>query len=368
MIDPPTSAGGRDAVLLRAREGLWRSVRSRDEHAAAAAVFAALDDGAGAEDVLLEVIAPVQHKVGTEWAADRLTVAQEHAATAIQDRIITAMADRVPVTRPRGGRGTVAVACVDGDWHVLPTRILAEVLRHRGYPVDFLGAQVPTSRLIAHLHRTAPAALALSSSLPTHLPGAHTAISAAQAAGVPVLAGGAAFGADGRYARLLGADGWAPDARGATAVLDGGLPRPHAGAVRQTVEDLPHLADQEYTLVSRSRRQLVRNTMAGLEERVPAMRTYTAAQREHTAEDVLHVVDFLATALYTDDALLFTGFLHWTGDVLRARGVPVRVLVPCLELLQDDLKDLPRARGFLALGLAGALDGPVARNGSPADG
>ncbi|AKG45928.1 cobalamin-binding protein [Streptomyces xiamenensis] len=225
MIDPPTSAGGRDAVLLRAREGLWRAVRSRDEHAAAAAVFAALDDGAGAEDVLLEVIAPVQHKVGTEWAADRLTVAQEHAATAIQDRIITAMADRVPVTRPRGGRGTVAVACVDGDWHVLPTRILAEVLRHRGYPVDFLGAQVPTSRLIAHLHRTAPAALALSSSLPTHLPGAHTAISAAQAAGVPVLAGGAAFGADGRYARLLGADGWAPDARGATAVLDGGAGR-----------------------------------------------------------------------------------------------------------------------------------------------
>ncbi|MYS44742.1 cobalamin-binding protein, partial [Streptomyces sp. SID5998] len=101
--------------------------------------------------------------------------------------------------------GTVTVACVDGEWHALPARLLAEVLRCRGHRVDFLGAQVPTPHLIAHLHRTAPAVVALSSSLPVRLPDAHTAITAVQALGIPVLAGGAAFGDDGRYARLLGA-------------------------------------------------------------------------------------------------------------------------------------------------------------------
>ncbi|MFH8371560.1 B12-binding domain-containing protein [Streptomyces sp. NPDC018031] len=349
MTDTITVAGS-GAVLRRAREELWRAVSERDEHAAGRAVFTALDAGAGAEDVLLEVIASVQHKVGTEWAADRFTVAQEHAATAIHDRIIAVMAHRTPAAG--GGTGTVTVACVDGEWHALPARILAEVLRHRGYRVDFLGAQVPTPHLIAHLHQTAPTALALSSSIATRLPDAHTAITAAQAVGVPVIAGGAAFGTDGRYARLLGADAWAPDARAATTVLDRGLPRPRTGAVRQSIEDLPHLADQEYTLVRRGKRQLVRSTLAGLEERLPAMRSYTDAQRERTAEDVVHIVDFLATALYTDDARLFTGFLCWTGDILRARGVPAGVLDPGLALLQEELKDFPRALDFLSRGRA----------------
>ncbi|MEV7127927.1 cobalamin B12-binding domain-containing protein [Streptomyces sp. NPDC093260] len=346
------------AVLAHAREELWRAVCARDEYAAGQAVFTALDAGAAEEDVLLEVVAAVQRKVGVEWAANRFTVAQEHAATAIHDRVIAAMAHRAPP--PQAPGGTVTVACVDGEWHALPARLLAEVLRCRGHRVDFLGAQVPTPHLIAHLHRTAPAVVALSSSLPVRLPDAHTAITAVQALGIPVLAGGAAFGDDGRYARLLGADAWAPDARAAADLLARGLPRPTSGAVRQTVDDLPHLLDQEYSLVLRGRRQLVRDTLAGLEERLPAMRAYTDAQRERTAEDVAHIVDFLSCALYTDDGRLFTGFLDWTGDVLEARRVPARVLDPGLALLQDLLKDFPRSLDFLTRGRA-ALAARAAR-------
>ncbi|MER5716530.1 cobalamin B12-binding domain-containing protein [Streptomyces sp. NPDC002132] len=340
------------ALLARAREELWRAVCERDEFAAGRTVFAALDAGADAEDVLLDVIAVVQHKVGAEWAADRFTVAQEHAATAIHERIIAAMAHRTPAAPASATAATVTVTCVDGEWHALPARLLAEVLRHRGHRVDFLGAQVPTQHLMAHLHRTAPAVVALSSSIPTRLPTAHTAITAVQAVGIPVLAGGAAFGADGRYARLLGADAWAPDARAAAGLLARGFTRPSPGAVRQTVEDLPHLSDQEYTLVARGKRRLVRGTLAGLEERLPAMRAYTDAQRERTAEDIAHIVDFLACALYTDDSALFTGFLDWTGGILEARRVPAQVLDPGLVLLQEELKDFPRALDFLSLGRA----------------
>ncbi|MFJ5776928.1 B12-binding domain-containing protein [Streptomyces sp. NPDC093094] len=348
MTGTTTVPGG--AALALARESLWRAVRDGDEYAAGRAVFTALDDGAGPEDVLLGVIAPVQHKVGLEWAADRFTVAQEHAATAIHERIIAAVGHHSRTAAPPPKAPRVTVACVDGEWHALPARLLAEVLRHRGYQVDFLGAQVPTRHLIADLHRTAPAAVALSSSLPVRLPAAHTAITAVQATGVPVLVGGAAFGTDGRHARLLGADAWAPDAAAAADILAKGLPRPAPGAVRQGVEDLPHLIDQEYTLVLRGRRQLVRNTLSGLRERLPAMRAYTDAQAERTAEDVAHIVDFLACALYTDDSRLFTGFLDWTGDVLEARQVPAMVLDPALALLQDELKDFPRASDFLAQG------------------
>ncbi|WP_308405111.1 cobalamin B12-binding domain-containing protein [Streptomyces sp. B93] len=346
------------AVLARAREELWRAVLERDDYAAGRVVDAALAAGASGEQVLLEVIARVQGKVGAAWAAGRMTVAQEHAATAIHERVIAATVHH-PSARQAvtpGAAGTVTVACVDGEWHALPARILAEVLRLRGHRVDFLGAQVPTPHLIAHLHQTAPDTVALSSTLPTRLPTAHTAITAIQAIGIPVLVGGAAFGADGHRARLLGADAWAPDARAAADLLAGGMPRPGPGNARQAIDDLPHLGDQEYTMVSRSRGQLVKNTLAGLERRLPAMRSYTDAQHERTAEDVAHVVDFLRAALYTDDVGLFTGFLDWTGDILEARGVSARVLDPALTLLREELKDFPRAVTLLTEG-SGVLRG-----------
>jgi methanogenic corrinoid protein MtbC1 len=186
-------------------------------------VFAAMDAGMTPEEVLLEVIAPVQHKVGTEWAANRISVAQEHASTAINDRVIAALAHH-PAGKVVAHGGRVTLACVDGEWHALPARLLAEVLRLRGWRVDFLGAQVPTPHLIAHLHQHGPDVVALSCSIPTRLPNAHAAIIACQSAGFPVLAGGAAFGRDGRFARQLGADAWAPDARNADESLARGFP------------------------------------------------------------------------------------------------------------------------------------------------
>ncbi|MEU4887910.1 MULTISPECIES: cobalamin B12-binding domain-containing protein [Streptomyces] len=337
----PEPAGGPVAELL------WRAVSAGDEYAATAAVLAALDAGADPESLLLESVAPVQARVGREWAANRMTVAQEHAATAINDRVVAAVAHH-PASRGRPDRGRITVACVNGEWHALPARLLAEVLRLRGWRVDFLGAQVPAPHLIAHLHLTGPDAVALSSSIPTRLPTAHATITACQAAGTPVLAGGAAFGPDGRYARLLGADAWAADARSAAARLaEGPLAGGRAAPVRHPADRLPHLADQEYTHVTRDAPRLVRDTLAGLEARIPAMRGYTDAQRRHTAEDIAHIVDFLATALYTGDPRLFTGFLTWTGGILTARGVPAATLRPALDRLAGMLGDFPRALATL---------------------
>ncbi|MGW4560932.1 cobalamin B12-binding domain-containing protein [Streptomyces sp. NPDC004561] len=335
-------------------ERLWQAVVDGEEHAAARIVHQAMADGVEEETLLLEVIAPVQEKVGTEWAADRITVAQEHAATAINERVIASLAH---VRRRHGDglaprRGRVTVSCVDGEWHAFPARLVAEVLSLSGRWVDYLGAQTPTPHLVAHLHHTNPDAVLLSGSIPTHLPTAHAAITACQAVGVPVLAGGRAFGPDGRYAKAFGADRWAADARGAVAVLDEGLARPDASVSRQAVDDLPHLADQEYTMVVQSRPQLVKQTLVELESRFPAMRGYDDAQRERTAEDIAHVVDFLATALYVDDSDLFTGFLDWTADILEARRVPARSLVTGLDILAGQLRDFPRSTNLIHEGTA----------------
>ncbi|QGV82971.1 cobalamin-binding protein [Streptomyces ficellus] len=328
----------------------WAAVLAGDEHAAAGVVGDALDAGLEPEAVLLDVIGVVQHKVGLEWAANRMSVAGEHAATAINDRVIATL----PARRPTADRGRVTVACVDQEWHALPARLVAETLRLRGWEVDYLGAQVPTAHLIGHLHRTAPDVVCLSSSLPTRLPLAHTSITACQATGTPVMVGGLAFGTDGRYARLLGADAWAPEARTAADRLAAG-PLPPPRPPHQAVDDLPHLADQEYTMVAKSSPQLVRDTFQRLERRFPAMSGYSDEQRERTAEDLAHIVDFLTAALYADADEIFTDFLTWTADVLTVRGVPARSLLPALDLLQEQLRDFPRTRRLLDAGRA-ALD------------
>lgn len=329
-----------------ARERLWGAVIDRDEYAAAATVFAMLDEGMTPEDVLLEVIAPVQAKVGLEWAANRITVTQEHTATAINDRVIAALAHH-PASLPAVTAGRVTVACVDGEWHALPARLLAEVLRLRGWQVDFLGAQVPTPHLIAHLHHNGPDAVALSCSIPTRLPTAHAAITASQAVGATVLAGGAAFGPDGRYAYQLGADAWAPDARAAAERLGKGFPPVQVASTHQPIDDLPHLADQEYTMVSRTAVQLVKGTVAQLEDRFPGMRAYDELARQRTTEDIAHIVDFLSTALYVDHDELFTGFITWTADILEARDVPAASLHPALYLLAEQLTEFPRSQRLL---------------------
>lgn len=112
--------------------------------------------------------------------------------------------------------------------------------------------------------------------------------------------------------------------------------------------------------------QLVKETLAQLEERFPALRDYSDRQRQHTAEDLAHITDFLATALYTDDDELFTGFLTWTGAILTTRGVPAHFLHPTLDALAAQLKDFPRARRIIghARRILDAGAGPGAGPGS----
>ncbi|MBE1583180.1 B12-binding domain-containing protein [Nonomuraea angiospora] len=325
-------------------ETLWAAATAGDEYAAADAALAALDAGMPMETLLLDVVAAVQSRVGREWAAGRITVAQEHTATAVNERVLATLAHQPSARRgPEPGRGRITVACVHGEWHAFPARLLAEVLRLRGWHVDYLGAQVPAPHLVAHLHRTNPDAVALSGSLAPRLPAAHAAITSCQAVGTPVLAGGAAFGPDGRYARLLGADAWAPDACAAADLLAGGPP-PRRPATGRPADAPPHLAGPEYAALTGSAPDLVRGVAEELARRVPELApAYAESRLGHPVEDVASIVDYLRAALYVDDPELFSSFMGWMAEVLTARGIPAHVLLPVLDALAERLPGSPRA-------------------------
>ncbi|MEU4161591.1 cobalamin B12-binding domain-containing protein [Actinoplanes sp. NPDC026670] len=310
-----------------------------DEPAAMRLTERVLAAGATPEDVLLRLIAPVQARIGELWASNSLSPADEHVASYICERIALSCAGTGRLDR-RPDR--LVIACADGEWHTLPSRLLAECLRLRGYPVTFLGASVPAAHLTSYLQQHEPAAVLISISLPVRLPSARRSVLAARHAGVPVLVGGRGFGPTGRWAHRLGADAWAADAVSAAAVLENWPP--------PTLPAGGHLTDDEHTRLAAETPELVLSTLSILERWFPPMRGYTVPQRESTADDLNHIAAFLAAAVYVDDDTLFTEFVSWLAGILTTRQVPVAGVDLVLEHLQKTLDGRPRTTRILAAG------------------
>lgn len=297
-----------------------------------------LEAGIPAESVLLDLVAPAQAQVGQWWQRNEWSVAQEHAATHISEQVVAAVVARAA---PRAHRGRVVVACMDGEWHALPPRLVAEVLRLRGWQVIFLGASVPAVHLMAYLHRHDAVALALACALPMRLPQAHQMIEACRRADVPILVGGRGFGPDGRWARAFGV-AWAPDARAAADLLAA------PGEVSSgTAAPTGRLGGEEYAGLVKRRAEIIDLALDDLRRSERITSGYTQAQWDATIADLGHLVDFLAAAVYMDDGALFVDAISWTVEVLRARGVPQSGVLGTLSVFSATLRDFPRAYDFL---------------------
>ncbi|MFG1889385.1 B12-binding domain-containing protein [Micromonospora sp. NPDC049051] len=336
MTATPTAA---EATAAGAWSGYLDCLQEADEYAAVEVAVGLLEAGVPAERLLLDLVAPAQAEVGERWARNEWSVAQEHAATHISERVVAAVA---AYANPRPTRGRVVVACMDGEWHALPPRLVAEVLRLRGWQVTFLGASVPAPHLVSYLHRHDAHAVALACALPMRLPHAHRMVEACRRVDVPVVVGGRGFGVDGRWARRLGV-AWAPDAPSAADLV-----ADERALRRVPPAELSHLADDEYTSLGKRRGELIDGALADLSERVPGTRDYTPSQLDFTVSDLGYIVDFLAAALYVDDSSLFTEFVDWLVEILTSRGVPAATLASTLEHYGRVLRDFPRAARFLA--------------------
>ena len=310
-----------------------------DELWAVDLVTGLLDAGSSPQEVLLELVSPAQTCVGHLWESGRWSVAQEHAATCVAERVVAAIGTR---TRRTGGRGHVVLSCLDGEWHSLAARIVGEVLRLHDWRVTFLGASVPPVHLVSFLHQHGPDVVALSATLSIHLPAARQAVVAAQRTGTPVLAGGAGFGADGCFARSLGVDAWAPTATDAVALLDR-MPWP------EPISPVPADAgtEAEYAGVRERRGRLVVAALENLrsDPGLPLQLADSALD-----DDLGQAVDFLAAATYFGDRGLFADHLGWLARVSAPRGAPQAALPGVLDAFRAELHDFPFAQACLDAG------------------
>jgi methanogenic corrinoid protein MtbC1 len=321
----------------------------RDRKAAARQALGLLETGATIQELVLALLGPAQVEVGRQWEANQWSVADEHAATAISDAVLGALAWRIEAAE---NQGHVVVTCAEGEWHSLPARMAAEVLRVHGWQVTFLGASTPADHLRRLLAEVGAVGVVISCSVPIFLGGALRSVQAAQSAEVPVLVGGRAFGPDDLRARRLGADGWAPDAGAAAHLLGEWRRQPPA------VGKWPAgMRDAEPLELEAARPQLVEAAMSELFLRFPPLAAYSEAQLARTREDLGYILQFLEAAQLTDDPRIFLEeFLPWLTRVLTSRGLPAGVVTVGLEALEAVLDAFPRSRQLIAQGRQLAAD------------
>lgn len=200
---------GRPAVD-RLRECLIKG----DGAGAMQVVEEALAGGMDPEDVHLDLLAGAMRQVGDEWAAGRITIADEHRATAAAHSLIGGLARHFH--RPGRRKGTIVIGAPPGDRHALPLALLGDPARGRGYDVIDLGADVPPE---AFAEAAAAAdrlvAVGIHASIPADQAVARTVAALRDRIGeTPILIGGTGV-VDADHAHRLGGDRYGHSSRAA---------------------------------------------------------------------------------------------------------------------------------------------------------
>jgi methanogenic corrinoid protein MtbC1 len=197
------------------------AVRRGDRRRAMDVVAAAQREGADLVTLYLDVFQPALREIGQLWQENELSVAEEHLATAITQSIMARLYTEAPMAN-ESGRHLVA-ACAEYERHEVGLRMLCDFLDLEGWTTTFLGASVPTSGLARMVCEKKPDVLAMSASLPPHLPQLRSTIQAVREAcgDKPpiILVGGRVFHQTPELAYAIGADITAQDAREAVTRL-----------------------------------------------------------------------------------------------------------------------------------------------------
>lgn len=188
-----------------------------NQSAAVAIAAACLERGASLIDMELHVVQPALYAIGEKWQENKVSVAQEHLATAIAQFVMSACLLQSPPPIPLGKK--ILLACIEANHHTVGLRMVADAFQLAGWEVQYLGPNVPSAALVHQVSDWRPNLVGLSVSFPQHLSAVRIIMAKLDeqlgSTRPPVMVGGLAINRFDRLASLVGADATASDAHAA---------------------------------------------------------------------------------------------------------------------------------------------------------
>lgn len=127
-----------------------------------------MDQGVAPLELAVRLLQPSLYRVGVLWQQNRISVAQEHLATAIAQNILAQAFARAEFARPTGRKALFA--CVPGNHHSLGSRMVSDAFEVRGWAVRYLGADIPVDALVRQVESWRPHLVGLSVSVIQQFP------------------------------------------------------------------------------------------------------------------------------------------------------------------------------------------------------
>jgi 5-methyltetrahydrofolate--homocysteine methyltransferase len=171
-----------------------------------------LERGIPAEVLLQDGLIAAMGEVGRLFEENEIYVPEMLVAARAMNATVAVLQPRL-IEHEVQSSGTVAIGTVQGDLHDIGKNLVAMMLKGSGFDVVDLGTDVPPERFIDAI-RAGADVVAMSALLTTTMTSMKDVVEAITLAGlrdqVRIIVGGAPITA--KYAAVIGADGYAPDA------------------------------------------------------------------------------------------------------------------------------------------------------------
>jgi len=215
------NVSGAEGGLELTRQLFVQALLHAQRKAASTIALEAFRQGHAIPDIYADVIQNALYEVGFLWQTNRITVAEEHMATAIAQYVLAQLYPLLPL--PDTSRGTVVVTGVEGELHQIGANMVSDVLEADGWRVHFLGTNTPHAGVLKIVEETRAAALGVSTTMLFNVPKVRRLIADARACfparKLHVIVGGGAFCGAPTLPFEIGADSYASDLRAAVALL-----------------------------------------------------------------------------------------------------------------------------------------------------
>lgn len=191
-------------------------ILEKDRQTALKKVQEFVNRGLSVKDIYLYIFQPVQYEFGRLWQMNRISIAQEHFATALTQLAMSQLYPQVFNTERVGFR--LVAASLGSDFHEVGIRMVTDFFEMAGWETYYLGANMPAEAIIRAIQEYDADLLALSITISTQITSLRDLIINIREQihrDIKIMVGGYPFNIDPKAWQVVGADGYAPDAESA---------------------------------------------------------------------------------------------------------------------------------------------------------